>query len=126
MNFNAFKKLALSLTIASFAFAGLANAADKIYTENEFLSNFSGKTKKVVLEKLGKPVKQHVSVKPSNAEKVTGKKFDGAKKSKSKPVKVEMWYYAGIVSYDPKHTYKEVEVTFVNNHVANVAFFNNR
>ena len=124
MNFNAFKKLTLTLTLL--AFAGLATAADKIYTENDFLNNFSGKTKKVVLEKLGKPVKKHVSVKPSNAEKVTGKTFDGAKKSKSKPVKVEMWYYAGIVSYDPKHTYKEVEVTFVNNHVGNVAFFNNR
>jgi len=47
MNFNAFKKLALSLTIASFAFASLANAADKIYTENEFLNSFSGKTKEV-------------------------------------------------------------------------------
>jgi len=126
MNVNAFKKMALSLTVAAFAFAGLANAADKTYTENEFLNNFSGKSQKVVLEKLGKPVKKHVSVKPTNAEKVTGKTFDGAKKSKSKPVKVEMWYYKGIVTYAPKKAYKEVEITFVNNHVGNVAFFNNR
>jgi hypothetical protein len=124
MNFNALKKLSLSLTIASFAFVGLASAADKIYTENEFLNNFSGKTKKVVMAKLGKPLKKQVAVKPANAEKVTGKSFKGD--GKSKPVKVEMWYYSGIVSYDPKHTYKEVELTFVNGHVGNVAFFNNR
>ncbi|PCI57784.1 MAG: hypothetical protein COB34_06130 [Methylophilaceae bacterium] len=124
MKFNAFKKLPLSITIASLAFAGLASAADKIYTENEFLSSFSGKTQKVILEKLGKPVKKHIAVKPANAENVTGKTFKGD--GKSKPVKIEMWYYKGIVSYAPKKTYKEVELTFVNNHVGNVAFFNNR
>lgn len=124
MKFNAFKKLSLSLTIASLAFAGLASAADKVYTENEFLNSFSGKTQKVVLEKLGKPVKKQVAVKPSNAERVTGKSFKGD--GKSKPVKVEMWYYKEIVSYAPKKTYKEIEITFVNNHVGNVAFFNNR
>jgi len=124
MNFNVFKKLALSLTIASFAFAGLANAAEKTFTENEFLNSFSGKTKKVVMDKLGKPVKKQVAVKPSNAEKVTGKSFKGD--GKTKPVKVEMWYYNGIVKYDPTHAYKEVEITFVNDHVGNIAFFNNR
>lgn len=124
MKFNAFKKLSLSLTIASLAFTGLASAADKVYTENEFLNSFSGKTQKVVLEKLGKPVKKQVAVKPSNAERVTGKSFKGD--GKSKPVKVEMWYYKEIVSYAPKKTYKEIEITFVNNHVGNVAFFNNR
>jgi hypothetical protein len=124
MNFNTFKKL--TLTLALLTFAGIASAADKIYTENDFLNKFSGKTQKVVLEKLGKPVKKNVSVKPSNAENVTGKTFDGAKKAKSNPVKVEMWYYASIVRYDPKHTYKEVELTFVNGYVGNVAFFNNR
>jgi len=124
MNFNAFKKLAFSLTITSFAFVGLANAEDKMFTENEFLNNFSGKTKKVVMEKLGKPVKKHVAVKPANAEKVTGKTFKGD--GKSKPVKVEMWYYKGIVNYAPKKAYKEVEITFVNDRVGNIAFFNNR
>lgn len=111
------------LTIAVFAFVGLASAEGKTYTENEFLDNFSGKTKKVVLEKLGKPVKTQLPVKPSNAEKITGKQFD---KEQAKKVKIEMWYYNDIVKYDPKRTYKEVEITFVNNHVGNVAFFNNR
>lgn len=123
MIFKAIKRLSLTLTIAAFAFAGLAHAADKTFTENEFLDNFSGKSKKVVMEKLGKPAKKQLSVKPTNAEKVTGKNFE---KKKQKPVKVEMWYYKEIVKYDPKHTYKEVEITFVNDRVNNIAFFNNR
>lgn len=124
MTFNAFKTITLSLTIAAFAFVSLASAEEKTFTENEFLNNFSGKSKKVIMEKLGKPVKTQVAVKPTNAEKVTGKSFEGDKKSK--PVKVEMWYYNGIVKYDPTHAYKEVEITFVNDFVGNIAFFNNR
>jgi hypothetical protein len=123
MNFNAFKKLSLSLTIAAFAFIGISNAAGETYTENEFLNSFSGKTKAKVLEKLGDPVKKQVGVKPTNAGKVTGKNFDDNKK---KPVKVEMWYYHNLVNYDPEHTYKEVEITYVNDHVSEIAFFNNR
>jgi hypothetical protein len=124
MNFNLFKKLTLSITIALFSFVGLASAAGKNYTENEFLNSFSGKSKKVVMEKLGKPAKKQVSVKPTNAEKVTGKSFKGD--GKSKPVKVEMWYYNGIVNYAPKKAYKEIEITFVNDRVGNIPFFNNR
>lgn len=124
MTFNAFKNITLSLTIAAFAFVGLASAADKTYTENEFLNSFSGKSKKVVMEQLGEPVKKQASVKPTNAEKVTGKSFKDDKKSN--PVKIEMWYYNGIVKYDPTHAYKEVEITFVNDNVGNIAFFNNR
>ncbi len=123
MNFKALKKLGLGL-ITAVAFVGLANAADKTFSENEFLNNFSGQSKKVVEDKLGKPVKKQVAVKPTNAEQVTGKSFKGD--GKSKPVKVEMWYYNGIVKYDPEHTYKEVEITFVNDRVGNIAFFNNR
>ncbi len=123
MTFNVFKKLGLGLTIALFTFAGLASAADKTYTENEFLNNFSGKSKAKVMEKLGKPVKKQVGVRPSNAGKVTGKNFDN---KKSKPIKVEMWYYKDIVKYDPKRTYKEVEITYVNDRVSEIAFFNNR
>lgn len=121
MNFNVLKKL--TLTIAIFAFAGLANAADKTYTENEFLDNFSGKSQAKVMEKLGKPEKKAVGVRPSNAGKVTGKNFDN---KKNKPVKVEMWYYSELVKYDPKHTYKQVELTYVNGRVSEIAFFNNR
>ena len=113
--------LAVGLVAASTVFAA---GAVKTYTENEFLNNFSGKTKTVVTSKLGEPVKKELSVKPSNASAmVGGRDSDDAN---SKKVKVEMWYYKNIVKYDPKHTYKETEITFVNDHVLNIAFFNNK
>jgi hypothetical protein len=118
-----FKKILVSsLAIGLFA-ASSAYAAGKTYTENEFLSSFGGKTKKVITAKLGAPTKKELSVKPSNAAAVTGKNLDN---KSSKPVKVEMWYYKNIVRYDPKRTYKETEITFVNDRVMNIAFFNNR
>lgn len=98
-------------------------AGKKTYTENEFLDAFSGKSKKVVLQKLGAPVKKEMSVKPSGAGAFAAKV---GKEDKSKPVKVEMWYYNHIVNYDPKRTYKETEITFVNDRAMNIAFFNNR
>ena len=123
MNFTALKKLGLGLIMAV-TFVGLANAADKTFSENEFLNNFSGQSKKVVMDKLGKPVKKQISVKPTNAEKVTGKSFK--EDANSKPVKVEMWYYKNLVKYDDKNTYKETELTMVNDRVMNIGFFNNR
>jgi hypothetical protein len=98
-------------------------AAGKTYTEDEFISSFSGKTKKAISDKLGKPVKTQLSVKPTNAAAVTGKNLND---KKNKPVKVEMWYYKNVVRYDAKSTYKETELTFVNDRVMNIAFFNNR
>ncbi len=123
MTYNAFKKLALCITIASLAMIGQAHAAGKTYTENEFLDTFSGKSKKVISEKLGLPAKKQLSVKPTNAGAVIGQNVDV---KKSKPVKVEMWYYKNLVKYDPKHTYKDTEITFVNDRVMNIAFFNNK
>ncbi len=123
MIYDAFKKLGLALTIATLAISSLAHAGGKTYTETEFLDSFSAKTKKVVSDKLGAPAKKELSVKPTNAGAMIGKDVDD---KKSKQVKVEMWYYKNIVKYDPKHTYKETEITFVNDHVLNIAFFNNR
>jgi hypothetical protein len=123
MRYNAFKKIGLGLTIAMFAISCLANAGGKTYTETEFLDAFSAKSKKVVTDKLGSPTKKELSVKPSNASSFAGQDVDD---KKSKQVKVEMWYYKNIVRYDNKHTYKETEITFVNDHVLNIAFFNNR
>ena len=110
--------LAIGVFVASSAFAG-----GKTYTENEFLDTFSGKSQKIITDKLGAPAKKELSVKPTDAASVTGKNLDD---KSSKPVKVEMWYYKNIVRYDPKRTYKETEITFVNNRVMNIAFFNNR
>ena len=113
--------LIVGLLAATSVFAA---GAAKIYTENEFLDKFSGKTKTVITEKLGAPAKKELSVKPTNASAMVGGKDvdDG----KSKKVKVEMWYYKNIVKYDQKHTYKETEITFVNDRVLNIAFFNNK
>lgn len=99
-----------------------AIAGSKTYTEDEFLSGFSGKSKKVIIEKLGQPVRKELSVKPTNAENVVGQKED----NKSKRVNIEMWYYKNLVKYDRKKTYKETEITLVNDRVMNIAFFNNK
>lgn len=104
-------------------FTSLAFAGGKTYTEDEFLDSFSGKSKKVVEAKLGAPAKKQLSVKPTNAGTVLGKNVED---KNQKPVKVEMWYYKNIVKYDPKRTYKETEITFVNDRVMNIGFFNNR
>lgn len=111
--------LMLGLMVAANAYA-----AGKTYTEDEFLNNFSGKTKKVITEKLGAPAKKELSVKPTNANTMLGGQVKEDKSSK--PVKVEMWYYKNLVKYDKKNTYKETEVTFVNDRVNSIAFFNNR
>ena len=114
---------ALLLTVA-FTEANAASLNKKSYTEDQFLSAFSGKSKKIITDELGAPVKKELSVKPEGASGYLGKV--GADEKNSKRVTVEMWYYKNIVNYDPKHTYKETEITFVNDRAMNIAFFNNR
>lgn len=121
-----FKEVSMFLSACALATqVGIASAGGKTYSENEFLDSFGGKSKQVVSDKLGAPAKKELSVKPSNADKVTGQ-YAAAGKKDSKPVKVEMWYYKNIVKYDPKRTYKTTELTFVNDRVMNIAFFNDR
>ncbi len=125
----AIKKLCLSLTTIMLLAGTLAEvhaapANKNSYTEDQFLTSFSGKSKKIVSEKLGEPAKKELSVKPSGASTFMARA--GAEEKNSKPVKVEMWYYKNLVKYDPKRTYKETEITFVNDTVMNIAFFNNR
>lgn len=124
-----FKKLCFSLAmsfmlVTTMSVAHAAPPKKGGYTEDEFLTAFSGKSKKVVSEKLGQPVKKEISVKPTGASNMMQKA--GADEKNSKPVKVEMWYYNNLVKYDPKRTYKETEITFVNDIAMNIAFFNNR
>lgn len=123
------KKLCLGLTAimlltAVFAEANAASLNKNSYSEDQFLTAFSGKSKKVILDKLGAPAKKELSVKPEGASGFLGKV--GADEKDSKRVTVEMWYYKNLVNYDPKHTYKETEITFVNDRAMNIAFFNNR
>jgi len=119
------KKICLSLAMATLLMSAVTLVqAGTTYTEDEFLNKFSGKAQKVIAEKLGAPFKKELSVKPTGASAVLGKA--GFEDKGSKRVTVEMWYYKNIVRYDPKHTYKETEITFVNDKVMNIAFFNNR
>lgn len=92
-----------------------------VYSEDDFLKSFNGKSREIISAKLGAPVKKEQGVRPTNAANVVGKSLDT-----TKPVNVEMWYYKNIVRYEPKKTYKEIELTFVNDRCMNIAFFNNR
>ena len=128
MQFAINKTVKVLLTAAMLVTVSLsqvnAASASKTYTEDQFLNSFSGKTKKVISDKLGAPFKKEQSVKPAGATGFLGKV--GADEKDSKRVNVEMWYYKNLVKYDPKHAYKETEITFVNDKVMNIAFFNNR
>lgn len=128
MQFAINKTVKVLLTAAMLVTVSLsqvnAASAGKTYTEDQFLNAFSGKTKKVISDKLGAPFKKELSVKPAGASGFLGKV--GAEEKDSKRVNVEMWYYKNLVKYDPKHAYKETEITFVNDKVMNIAFFNNR
>jgi len=110
------------MTISVGAYAGEPVKKGKAYTEEEFLSAFSGKSRKVISDKLGAPARKEQSVKPTGADSVLA----GKGQQSSKPVNVEMWYYNGVVNYAPKKTYKFTELTFVNDRCMNIAFFNNK
>ncbi len=136
MQFRIKKLLNIGLVVFAAFALNLAQAADNnkkvltktasklSYTEDQFLNEFSGKMKSVVLAKLGNPVKKEASVKPTGATTFLAKA--GADEKNSKRVNVEMWYYKDLVNYDPTHKYKETEITLVNDKVMNIAFFNNR
>lgn len=119
--------LVATALLAGMAFSPAVVAAPKektkTYEEIAFLKAFSGKSRKVVAEALGQPLKKEQSVKPTNADSFIAQ---AGKADKSKPVNVEMWYYANVVKYDATHTYKSTELTFVNDRCENVAFFNNK
>lgn len=107
---NTFSNIALAET----------SKKSKTYTEDEFITSFSGKPKKVVMDQLGAPIKKEQSVKPTGAnEMMAGKMVES-----NTPTNVEMWYYKGVVKYAPKKTYSSTELTFVNDRCTNIAFFN--
>jgi len=112
------------MIVSSTAYAG-SKEKGKTYDEIAFLKAFSGKSRKVVSDALGQPLKKEQSVKPTNAESFVAR-AGATKDDTSKAVNVEMWYYANNVKYDATHTYKSTELTFVNDRCENVAFFNNK
>jgi hypothetical protein len=127
-----FRNFLLALGVASFILASMplqATAADKLhkssakagktYGEEEFLNLFQNRSRKQVSDVLGKPARIGQSSKPAGADATLGKRLDS-----SKDAHIEMWYYANKVNYAPKHTYKTVELTFVNDRCLNIAYFN--
>lgn len=93
----------------------------KNYDEEEFLKLFSHKSRKQVSDALGKPVRVGQASKPSGAEATMGRALDSGKGAN-----VEMWYYENKVRYDSKHTYKTVEMAFVNDRCMSITYFNDR
>lgn len=99
--------------------------AKKTYSEIEFLDTFSGKNRRAIAQQLGQPLKKEQGVRPTNANAAIAQ-LGQKPGDTSKPVNVEMWYYSDIVRYDAKRTYKQTELTFVNDRVMNITFFNNK
>lgn len=99
--------------------------AKKIYTEDEFLNTFSGKSRKDIAARLGQPIKKEQGVRPSGANAAIAQ-LGQKPGDTSKPVNVEMWYYSDLVRYGAKRTYRQTELTFVNDRVMNITFFNNK
>ena len=95
----------------------------RIFTEDEFISLFSGKPKSRVLKYLGKPDSKDMAIKPKGASSVLGRPSVD-KKNPNKKSKIEMWFYNNIVEYSPKKTYLKVELTLINDRIVNIGFFN--
>ena len=95
----------------------------RVFTEDEFISLFSGKPKSRVLKYLGKPDSTDMAIKPKGASSVLGRPAID-KKNPNKKSKIEMWYYKNIVEYSPKKTYLKVELTLINDRIVNIGFFN--
>jgi hypothetical protein len=118
-------KSALSITTvlfisATLSFAGAATENKKTYKEMEFIHTFKGKNQKFVLDTLGKPTRKQSPVKPNNADGYVGK----AVPNDTKVEAIEMWYYANLVSYNSTQTFKQTEITFINDVVSNMTFVN--
>ncbi|MDD2833140.1 MAG: hypothetical protein PHD12_03910 [Methylotenera sp.] len=117
--------LAISCVIAGLLFSNLSLAesskAKSTYQEMEFIQTFKGKNKAFVLQTLGKPTKKSKPVKPSNADSIVGQANspDNLKKDD-----IEMWYYFNLVKYNTKNTYKQAEITFINDAATNMMFLN--
>ena len=95
----------------------------RIFTENEFITLFSGKPKARVEKYLGQPDKTEMAIKPKGASSVLGRPTVD-KSDPNRRDKVEMLYFSNIVEYAPKKLYTKVELTLINYRVANIAFFN--
>lgn len=110
---------------ANIALAGTPFKDKKTYKEMEFIQTFKGKTQQFVLDTLGKPIKKQTPTKPTNSEAYVGKVSPSVEKQGGeKQDVIEMWYYANLVQYNSKDTFKKTELTFINNRCTNLTFVN--
>ena len=120
------KFIAILIMLMGFSFNTYAEdhaEQKRVFTEDEFISLFSGKPKSRVLKYLGKPDSTDMAIKPKGASSVLGRPTVD-KKNPNKKSKIEMWYYKNIVEYSPKKTYLKVELTLINDRIVNIGFFN--
>ena len=110
----------LSVLFLATGYAG--ETKKRTFTEDEFISVFSGKPKARVVKYIGEPDNKEIAIKPKGAQGVVVSKVR-VEDAKQK-YKVEMWYYNNIVEYSPGKTYKFVEITMINDRVVNLGFFN--
>ncbi|MDP3610052.1 MAG: hypothetical protein Q8R74_13345 [Methylophilus sp.] len=89
-----------------------------IYSEQEFIDAFDGKSRSEVQRKLGNPDKKAMATRPESADQYTEKAGD----TRLKKDAVEMWYYSRIVKFNDKKTYKLIELTFANDKCVNFSF----
>ena len=131
------RKILVSLCVAVFvigASPAMVSAAEnaaktsakrsRTFCEEEFLNLFSHKSRRQVSDALGKPVRVGQSSKPASAGAALA--AAGKPMGTDKAASVEMWYYENMVRYDPKRTYKTVELTFVNDRCMNITYFNTK
>jgi len=116
------KFITVLVMLIGFSFSTYAEKK-RVFTEDEFISLFSGKPKSRVLKYLGKPDSKDIAIKPKGASAILGRPTVD-KKNPNKKSKIEMWYFKHIVEYSPKKTYLKVELTLINDRVVNIGFFN--
>ncbi len=107
------------ISLSTVCHAKQINSSEKvIYTEQEFIKAFDGKSRKEVQKILGKPDKKTIATRPETADQFTEKAGD----TRLKKDAVEMWYYSKIVKFNDKKIYKLIELTFANDKCVNFSF----
>lgn len=96
----------------------VASSEKAIYSEQEFIKAFDGKSRTEVQKVLGNPDKKTIATRPESADQYTEKAGD----TRLKKDAVEMWYYSKIVKFNDKKIYKLIELTFANDKCVNFSF----
>lgn len=96
----------------------ITSGEKKIYSEQEFIKAFDGKSRTEVQKVLGNPDKKAMATRPESADQYTEKAGD----TRLKKDAVEMWYYSKIVKFNDKKIYKLIELTFANDKCVNFSF----